>query len=293
MRKHSITSWLWQVLAICAIVVGVGACTQPTGGDTPDPEPTTTEPTGDEGDDGPVVDEPGAEAPDEEEPGIDPPSPEIRSLTIDFQNATEGVVAEEFDASGALQEPAAGQLDADAWEVLGFSDGDRRFGEESTMGDHARGTSGGGVSTGGLYAFTVEEDNIALGVQATAGDFAPGSITLKVPLELWPKTTVNLGYTIWVYNDQDRSSEWSVACSLDGETWTDIDEIVLVTPELADIEPEWTRSVFTLETRLEFSPDQLGHDGLYIRWTSTDAGGAGGRDETAIDDITVSLSPET
>ncbi len=286
MGKRQIISWLLRVLAVVVIVLAVAACDQPTAGDPPDPEPAAeepadTEPTGD-----PDVDDPGVD-----EPGVDPPPPEVRSLAIDFQNATEGVVAAGFDGSGAKQEPGPGQLDADAWEILGFSDGDRRFGEESGTGDHARGSSDGGVSTGGVYAFTVEEGNVALGVQPTAGDFAPGSISLRVPLELWPETKVTLGYTVWVYNDQDRSTEWTVAYSLDGENWIDIGETTLVTPELADAAPVWTPHAFTAESALDFSPDLSGHDALYLRWTSADSGGTGGRDEAAIDDITVSLTP--
>jgi len=276
MRKQKVISWLSLVLVIGAIVLVVGACSQPTGGDPPGPDtadttPTDAEPTGDG----------------------DPPPPEVRSLAIDFQNAAEGVVAAGFDGSGAVKDPESGQLDADAWEVLGFSDGDRLFGEESTTGDHARGASDGGVSTGGLYAFTVEDGNTALGVQPTAGDFAPGSVTLMVPLELWPQTQLTLGYTLWVSNDQDRSTAWSLAYSLDGESWSELEETAFVTPELADPAPDWTASAFTVETRLDFLPDLHGHDGLYLRWTGADSSGTGGRDETAIDDITVSLTTET
>jgi hypothetical protein len=295
MRKQKTIPWLVRVMMIGVIVLVVGACSQPTGGDPPSAEPagaspTDADPTGD-GEDDPTGDS--ASDPPAEDPIVDPQPPEVRSLAIDFQTATEGVVAEGFDGSGAVQEPAPGQLDADAWEVLGFSDGDRLFGEESTTGDHARGTSDGAVSTGGLYAFTVEDGNVALGVQPTAGDFAPGSVTLKVPLELWPQTKVTLGYTVWVYNDQDRSTSWSVAYSLDGENWSELDETSFLTPEPADPATAWTPFAFTVETVLDFLPNLHGHDGLYIRWTGTDSSGTGGRDEAAIDDIMVSLASDT
>ncbi|MFW6292192.1 MAG: hypothetical protein ACOC7V_07660 [Spirochaetota bacterium] len=278
MVNRTILMWLSRVLAIVVIVLAVAACAQPTGADPPGEEPTGAD----------SADDPGVD-----DPGVDSPPPEVRSLAIDFQNATEGVVAAGFDGSGAMQEPGPGQLDADVWEVLGFSDGDRLFGEESTTGDHARGTSAGGVSTGGLYAFTVEDGNVALGVQPTAGDFAPGSITLRVPLELWLETWMRLDYTLWYYNDQDRSTVWSVAFSLDGESWTELDAFTVATPELADPEPGWTSYSYTVESRLDFFPDLLGHDALYLRWTSADYSGTGGRDETAIDDIAVSFTPGT
>jgi len=226
---------------------------------------------------------------DEAEPREEPDT-ESRSVAIDFDTATEGVVATGFSGLGAGRDPEPGQLDADAWQVLGMSDGDRLFGEEAADGDHARGRSEGGVSSGGLYAFQVEDGNVALGVQATATDFSPGSIVLRLPIDLYPSQTLTLGYTMWVRNDEDRSSRWEVAYSLDGDLWSEPDLLPFATGAIAADSASWESYPFRLEGEVEYD-ETAGDDGLYVRWSAVEHSGTGGRDEVAIDDIVVTLEP--
>ena len=60
--------------------------------------------------------------------------------------------------NGFSSSPTAGQLDADAFAVTGLSDGDVNYGASQSTGDYARGSSTGGVSAGGLYAFDIDND---------------------------------------------------------------------------------------------------------------------------------------
>jgi hypothetical protein len=259
-------------LAVASLPLVAGACAQPTDSQVA----------------GPGTDV-GVPADGEPKDGSDPaPGAVSQHLFVDFQSATENVVAAGFAGAGVAVEPDVGQMDADAWQIVGLSDGDRLFGEEAFDGDHARGLSPGGVSSGGLYAFTVEEGNVALGVQPTASDFAPGSVTLRVPFELEGRQRFSLAYTIWVLNDEDRSSSWEVDFSTGDGIWSEPNLLPLTTDAGASESPTWEPFPFTMETELYLDelPDA---EALYVRWTAVDHAGVGGRDEVAIDDIAITL----
>lgn len=235
-----------------------------------------------------------AELPDLEPPVAPDPEPPVlvhTTVLIDFDSVTPGIVGETFAAAGFGVVPALGQLDADAWSVLGFSDGDLDFGEEAATGDWARGVSPGRVSTGGLYAFSVESDNRALGIQPTASDFAPGSILLKTVVPADAVSVVQLEFRMWTLNDQDRSTVWSTWYSLDGTTWTELTAMEHTTPALADASPQWSwtdhRTVVSLEGTLLNAGDPF-----YLRWDAIDGEGEGSRDESAIDDISLRFTYE-
>ena len=257
--------------AMAALLALTSACSQPL-----DPEPEGGEPS--QTSDDPVPEDP-------------PDDPPVRQdLTIDFDAETSGYVGEAFDASGIAHEPAPGFLDADGWEIIGFSDGDLAYGEEADGGDYARGTSAGGVSTGGLYAFTVGDGNTALGVQPTGTDFAPGSVGIRVPVGIDAPARVAIAYTLWVRNDEDRATRWTCGISADGETFVAIDELAAVTGEAATGET-WERHDLTATIGLE-EIDLAQPGTLHVRWVATDESGTGSRDETAIDDITITVESD-
>ncbi|MFW5745245.1 MAG: hypothetical protein ACOCVW_00690 [bacterium] len=260
------------LLAAMAVLLALTtACSQPLNPEPEDGEPSQTS-------DDPVP----------EDPPDDPPA--RQELTIDFDAETNGYVGEAFDGSGIAQEPEPGFLDADGWEIIGFSDGDLAYGEEADGGDYARGTSVGGVSTGGLYAFTVGDGNTALGVQPTGTDFAPGSVGIRIPVGIDAPARVAIAYTLWVRNDEDRSTRWTCEISADGETFAAIDELVLVTGEAATDET-WARHDLAATIGLrEIDLPQPGT--LHVRWVATDESGTGSRDETAIDDIAITFESD-
>lgn len=244
-------------------------------------------PAADEADTAPTEDDP-ASSPDE--PPDEPPA--RQELVIDFDGETVGYVADGFTGAGFASDPSPGFLDADAWEVIGFSDGDLAYGDEADGGDYARGASPGGVSTGGLYAFAVGEENHALGVQPTGSDFAPGSVGVRVPVTVEAPANVAIAYALWQRNDEDRATRWTCGISADGETFTAIDELTLVTGEAASGD-EWTRHDLEALVDLDGVDVDLTRTGtLHVRWTATDESGTGSRDEAAIDDIGIAVESD-
>lgn len=210
------------------------------------------------------------------------------NYTVDFDNSLSGVNNGVFDGSGLTSSPASGNLDGDAWEIDGFSDGTHNFGDTNTSGDFSRGTSTGGVSSGGLYAFEVATSNYALGFQGTSGDFTPGTMVLKVLNNTGaPITSIDVSYKIWVYNDQGRGSTLNFSHSTDNSTFTDVGALNHTTTLVADGSPSWVSiDKTTTIGSLNIAPGLS----YYIKWSSSDAGGSGSRDEIAIDDIIVNAT---
>ena len=211
------------------------------------------------------------------------------TLIINFDDSSPGCVNGPYDGSGIAGDPAPGQLDADAWQFVGFSDGDSAYGADAATGDFARGVSVGGETVGGLYGFEVEAGNVALGIQPTSTDFAPGSVTLRIGVSHSAPATLDLAYTAWDLNNADRSSAWSVAVSTDDTTWITIDELRSVGTEVADADPLWTGTALVGSLVLN-APEISSGDFIQVRWTLDDASGSGSRDETAIDDVHVTVS---
>ena len=203
-------------------------------------------------------------------------------FTEDFQN---------FNGSGFHPQPAEGQLDADNWSVIGFSDGDQLFSDTTVGKDLARGISAGGVGTGGLYAFQTDSSgNIALGVQPIGSDFTPGSINMRCVNQSGDSLkALELSYTIFCYNDQNRSSKLEFSYSFNGIDFFSVDTTLkYITPEEADSLPSWKKTYFNFTVE-DFLLAQ--GDTFYLRWTGDDEGGSGSRDEYAIDDIAFKVIP--
>lgn len=211
------------------------------------------------------------------------------AYTIDFDNTLEEVNNGQFDGTGFTTEPAVGQLNSNAWSVTGMSDGALEFGGSATTGDFARGASSGGVTNGGVYAFEVESNNYALGFQPTGTDWAPGTVILKAQNQTSSIiSSIEIIYTVYIYNDQGRSSSFNFGHSIDNETYTDIPELDLVSETTADGSPAW-KAYKRVEriTGLNLADKAY----YYFRWSSADVGGGGSRDEFALDDIKIVANP--
>ncbi len=201
--------------------------------------------------------------------------------------ASDGYV-EDFDGflgTGFSLTPDAGQLHSGNWRITGMSDGDGSFDGTYESGDFARGTSTGGVTTGGIYAFDTGDGVTILGVQPTASDFTPGAFTLR--LGNTTGRTINyldVSYDIFTYNDQNRASSFNFAWSLDDAAYNSVPELNYVTPEAADASPEWEKT--ERSTRLSGLNLAAG-DFVYLQWRSNDAGGDGARDEFGLTNVTV------
>lgn len=216
------------------------------------------------------------------------------NFTINFDDTISGVNNGSIDGTGFATTPIVGNLDGDAWEVTGFSNENQAYGANSAFGDMARGTSTGGVGTGGLYAFDISNAgtvNRALGVQPIGADFTPGTITLKITNNSGTTvTSVAVNYKVYIYNDQNRGNNFNFSHSSDDATYTTVSNLNLVSVATADSLPKWiqnnrgtTISGLTLVDGATF----------YLRWTGNDIDGSNSRDEFSLDDITVKMFSNT
>jgi hypothetical protein len=192
---------------------------------------------------------------------------------------------ENFAGLGFAPVPAAGQLDSDHWLVTGLSDGVMNFGDTRTTGDFARGSSSGGVGTGGVYAFDTGLNRI-LGIQPGTDDFTPGAIRLRlVNTSASSQSTVHIAYKIWYRNDQDRSSYLHLAYSLDCSSFLPVPALDFATPAARDSGPAWHAT----SRGVTLTGLTIASGGAFcLEWSGDDAGGVSSRDEYGIDDVSVS-----
>ncbi|PKP40116.1 MAG: hypothetical protein CVT96_10400, partial [Bacteroidetes bacterium HGW-Bacteroidetes-13] len=209
--------------------------------------------------------------------------------TIDFDTTVNGVNEGQYAGTGFTPTPAEGQLNSNAFATTGMSEGFSDFGDTKITGDFARGNSLGGVTTGGFYSFEVTTGNHAFGFQSTAADFITGSMTLRLQNQTGnPIETLRLSYTIYVRNDQERSSIINFSYSADNTNFTQQPLLETSSPLTADGTPQWVAHTYTVLVGLETIADG---DFYYLRWHIADNGGSGSRDEFAIDDIKLTANP--
>lgn len=212
--------------------------------------------------------------------------PLAAQLTLEAAGTPASIDFAGYDGSGFSPTPAAGQLDSGMLSLAGFSEGDLPFEATAEAGDFARGTTTGGVSAGGVYAFDLGDGDMALGVQPTGSDYSPGSLILRLENATGaPLEGVHVSYDVVVFNDQGRSSSWSLSYSTaELGPYEAVPAADYASPETADAEPAYT----LVRRSVELSPPAiLPGEHLYLRWSSDDVGGAGSRDEIGIDNITI------
>ncbi|GAA5219902.1 T9SS type A sorting domain-containing protein [Membranihabitans marinus] len=208
------------------------------------------------------------------------------TANIDFDQTLDGVCNDTFTGSGFAPAPSPGNLDSDAWKILGFTAGDLNFGETATENDFARGISEGGKTTGGIYAFIHSPNNHSFGFQPTGGDFTPGQIILRAINNTGMEVNgLNINYQIWTYNNENRSSHIKFSWSLDDVIYHDIPSLDYISPEAESDSAVWnmTYRQGDIDTILPSASS------IYLRWTTNDEGGSGSRDELAIDEINLRM----
>lgn len=210
------------------------------------------------------------------------------AYTINFDATLADVMEGQFAGAGLQSTPATGELDADAWEITGCSDGDFLYGATNLSGDAARGASTGSVTTGGIYAFDVTgTGDHALGIQPGGSDMTPGMIVLRLTNNTGGYIgSIDLDYEAWMNNDQERSNSLSIAYSYDNADFVDVPAYDFATIEASDANG-WVSSNQSGTIDGLFWPD--GTD-LYLAWTTDDISGSGSRDEIAIDDIAITTN---
>lgn len=202
-----------------------------------------------------------------------------------------------FDGTGYAPGSTSGPLDSNAWRVLGLSDGDTAFGDTAmATDDRARGASDGAVSTGGIYAFDVDNTFVvgmvdyALGVQPTGSDFTPGNHQLQILNDTGAEIrALSVDYEVHYLNDEERSSAvtFRVIRPSDGMEVA-VTAAEVVTPEAASVAPIWQVENPSFVVDLDALPIANG-EYVILSWDSDDVAGSGSRDEIAIDDILVGI----
>jgi autotransporter-associated beta strand protein len=209
------------------------------------------------------------------------------SYTIDFDNTVSDVNNGQWAGTGFQSSPASGQLDSDAWAVTGWSDGSLLFGGTRTSppaSDFARGSATAAVTTGGMYAFSGGNISTghALGIQPGGNDFAPGTLTLKIVNNSGSTITgMDVGYLLYVRNDQGRANSFNFSYSPNDGTYTPVTALNYTSAQAADTAGFVSNSEATTLTGLSIANG----DSFYVRWDSADVSGSGSRDEFALDNI--------
>ncbi|WP_075591085.1 T9SS type A sorting domain-containing protein [Labilibacter marinus] len=209
------------------------------------------------------------------------------NYTIDFDNSVSGINDGAFAGSGFTPTPSTGQLNSNGIIATGLSDGDINFGDSNETADFARGTSNGGIGTGGIYSFETTTNNFALGIQPIGSDFTPGSFIIKIFNNTGQEiNAITLSYDILVYNDQNRANSFNLAYSTDNNSYTNISDLDYTSPEAANGSPSW------IMTNKNTTISETISDGglMYLKWNSDDVSGSGSRDEFALDNIIVNAS---
>ncbi len=194
---------------------------------------------------------------------------------------------EDFMGDGICNNPISGALNSENWMVTGMSSGNIFFDDCAIeLGDFARGYSVGGVGSGGIYAFQVNEDQIGLGVQATSSDFSPGAVILRL------QNTSNMridglkfSFDLWINNNENRSSYWNTSVG------RDLDSLILI-PTMCDTSNQGGDLNGFVLSSFEENLDDLKiepNSYLFLKWESGDIAGTGSRDEFAIANIQVSM----
>lgn len=212
--------------------------------------------------------------------------------TINFDTTVDGVNMNAFQGDGLAPNSESGALNSNAWAISGFSDGNIAFGGTYTEDqDYDRGPSDADVDVGGVYGFETSPNNFSLGIQPATGDFAPGTVTLRFQNQTGAAvTSINIGYKVYVYNDEPASSSFNFSYSGDNSTYTAVSGLNIISPAVADAAPGWKAyyRVVTL-TGLNIANNNY----YYLRWSGATVSGAANFDEFALDDIVMVANPST
>lgn len=212
--------------------------------------------------------------------------------TINFDTSVDGVNAETFQGDGFSTIATSGLLNSNAWAINGFSSGNLGFGVNSAEDtDFDRGTSDVPGSDGGIYAYETSSDNFSLGLQSAPGDFTPGNVTLRFQNQTGTTlNSINIGYKVYVYNNQPSSSSLNFSYSADNSSYTLIPNLSVVSPAQVDLTPGWKAyyRVVTL-TGLSIASNNY----YYLRWNGATVSGTTNFDGFAIDDIVMVANPTT
>ncbi|HEX9981387.1 MAG TPA: choice-of-anchor D domain-containing protein [Flavobacterium sp.] len=212
------------------------------------------------------------------------------TATINFSASMQSTVGYgAFVGTGFSPTAVTGRLNSAAWETKGWQNGDLLFGASMVNPAHARGAVAGAAITEGIYAYTdapASVANPALMFQPGPGDFAPGTIALKIKNNGTANMTqLEVSYNIYVRNDEDMSSSFNFSHSPDNVVYESEPTMDYNSPEVQDAF-QWTLvdiapSRHFIVTGINVPPGGF----YYVRWSCEDVSGTGNRDEFGLDDI--------
>ncbi|NNC94857.1 MAG: T9SS type A sorting domain-containing protein [Chitinophagales bacterium] len=196
------------------------------------------------------------------------------SVSIDFTG---------FTGAGFNNPPAAGQLSSVDWEISGFSDV-YTYGSINTSGDFARGTTGGNVTSGGIYANT-SGGNTRLWIQPTGGDFTPGSLVLYLVNNTGSAIDfLDISYDVSFLNNESRANSFAFAYSSNNTVYSPVPALNVISTEALDGQDSVTTRTISLNG---LAIPNGGN--FYLKWTGDDVSGGGARDEFGLDNIDISV----
>lgn len=125
-----------------------------------------------------------------------------------------------FAGGGLSPTPAAGQLNSNTFRFDAENGAITAFGDTVATGVLARGNTGPGVATGGVYGCTIDGSTV-MNIQPVAANFTPGSVIVRVQNNTGSTLNrIDVSYKCGAWNDQASQSTWQFSHgSVDG-TWT-------------------------------------------------------------------------
>jgi hypothetical protein len=216
------------------------------------------------------------------------------STIIDFSSSMQTSVGTNpstpFEGDGFQPNPTTlGRLNSNAWDIKGFSFGMLGFGGTQTVDAFGRGMVATGVVTHGIYSYTDTPATVAnpcLMVQPAAGEFAPGSITLRIRNNGTTNLTqLQVNYNLFVRNDENRSNSFNFSHSNDNLVFQNEPILDYASPDVADAF-QWVQVGVSPSRSIIITGINVAPGGYYyVRWSSDDISGSGSRDEFGLDDI--------
>lgn len=194
-----------------------------------------------------------------------------------------------FTGTGFSPAPATGQLNSTTWIVTGMSDGAISPGGLAITGDFARGSTTGGVGTGGLYSY--DDGGASPGavwIQPTGGDMSPGTIQLLVENTTGAvMTSLTVEYDLIVLNDQNSSNSVNLSYSTTGfgGTFTAVPAAGFISEAVSD-------GLTTITARsVNITGISIPNGGqLALSWEIDQVVASGAQDEIGLDNIDLTPS---
>jgi hypothetical protein len=212
------------------------------------------------------------------------------NYVINFDNTVDGVNNGHFTGSGFEPVPASGRLDSDAWATTGMKDGNSTFGDTKTSSgtDFTRGTSSGGVGTGGFYSFQLASGDYSFGIQPGTDDWTPGTITLRIINNSGSDiSAISISYNVYIKNDAPRANTFNFSYSSNNSNYTPVTDLNYTSPATATVPAPWTAIArSTTITGLNIPNGAY----FYFRWSGDDVSGSDTRDEFALNDIVINCT---